>query len=163
MQLDNWHIVQYMNNMLTESSSGTAERSGPDQGALVAVLSAAAELRERLETALVGVGLSVSKFDALDQLIQAGEPLTLGGLAGRLQCVRSNVTQLVDRLEAEGLVKRGSCSEDRRSIRAMVTAIGLERHAAGLEAIRSVQSEVAQRLGQVERARLVELLSAVTG
>ena len=132
-----------MNNTLPEAFPGTSERSGPDQGALVAVLSAAAELRERLENALVAVGLSVSKFDALDQLIQATEPLTLGGLAGRLQCVRSNVTQLVDRLEAEGLVKRGSCT-------------------AGLAAIRSVQGEVARRLGAVQRAQLVELLTAVT-
>src|SRR5215217_9051494 len=132
-----------MNNTLTEVTSSIPERSGPDVGALVALLSAAAVLRERMEAALVLIGLSVSKFDALDQLIRADEPLTLGSLAGRLQCVRSNVTQLVDRLEAEGLVKRGSCSEDRRAIRATVTPVGLERHAAGLEAIRSVQNEVA--------------------
>jgi DNA-binding MarR family transcriptional regulator len=152
-----------MNNTLAEVASSTPERSGPDDGALVAVLSAAAELRERLEAALVVIGLSVSKFDALDQLIRAGEPLTLGALAGRLQCVRSNVTQLVDRLEAEGLVKRGSCSEDRRSVRATVTPFGLERHAAGLEAIRSAQGDIARRLGPVQRAQLVALLSAVTG
>jgi DNA-binding MarR family transcriptional regulator len=152
-----------MNNALPETFPGTAERSGADQGALVAVLSAAAELRERLEAALAAVGLSVSKFDALDQLIQAGEPMTLGSLAGRLHCVRSNVTQLVDRLEAEGLAKRGGCSDDRRAIRATVTPVGLERHAAGLEAIRSVQNDVARRLGPIQRAQLVELLSAVTG
>ena len=152
-----------MNNTLADVTARVPERSGPDEGALVAVLSAATVLRERLEAALVAIGLSVSKFDALDQLIRAGEPLTLGTLAGRLQCVRSNVTQLVDRLEAEGLVKRGSCSEDRRAIRATVTPFGLDRHAAGLEAIRSVQSEVAERLNGVQRAQLVELLSAVTG
>ena len=163
MLLDHDDILQRMNNTLPEGPPQTAERSGPDQGALVAVLSAATELRERLEAALVGVGLSVSKFDALDHLIQAGEPMTLGSLAGRLQCVRSNVTQLVDRLEAEGLVKRGGCTDDRRAIRATVTPVGLDRHAAGLEAIRSVQSEVAQRLGPVQRAQLVELLSAAAG
>jgi DNA-binding MarR family transcriptional regulator len=150
-------------NISVHSSADCAVRSGPDEGALVAVLGAAEELHERLEAALVGVGLSVSKFDAMEQLIQAEEPLTLGGLAGRLHCVRSNVTQLVDRLEAEGLVQRGSCSQDRRAIRARVTPLGLERHAAGLEAIRSVQQDVAQRLGPAERCRLVELLSAVTG
>ena len=152
-----------MNNTLADVTARVPERSGPDEGALVAVLSAATVLRERLEAALVAIGLSVSKFDALDQLIRAGEPLTLGTLAGRLQCVRSNVTQLVDRLEAEGLVKRGSCSEDRRAIRATVTPFGLDRHAAGLEAIRSVQSEVAERLNGVQRAQLVQLLSAATG
>jgi DNA-binding MarR family transcriptional regulator len=148
-------------NYQSETPVARAEHSGPDEGALMAVLGAAERLRERLETALVAIGLSVSKFDALDQLIQAGEPLTLGTLAGRLQCVRSNVTQLVDRLEAEGLVKRGSCTEDRRAIRAKVTPLGLERHTAGLEAIRSVQQEVAQRLGPVQRGQLIDRLSAL--
>jgi DNA-binding MarR family transcriptional regulator len=150
-----------MNYAAESTSSECAERSGPDQGALVAVLSAAEELRERLENALVAVGLSISKFDAMEQLIQAGEPMTLGTLAGRLHCVRSNVTQLVDRLEADGLVQRGSCSEDRRAIRARLTPLGIERHSAGLEAIRSVQSDLAGRLGATDRARLLELLAAI--
>jgi DNA-binding MarR family transcriptional regulator len=125
------------------------------------VLSAADGLRGRLEDALAAVGLSISKFDAMEQLIQAEAPLTLGALAGKLHCVRSNVTQLVDRLEADGLVQRGSCTEDRRAIRARLTPLGLERHAAGLEAIRSVQNDVAQRLGPADRARLIELLSGL--
>ena len=150
-----------MNDLATETP--TSLRSGPDDGALVAVLGAAEELHERLEAALLAVGLSVPKFDAMDQLIRAGEPMTLGSLAGRLHCVRSNVTQLVDRLEGEGLVQRGSCSEDRRAIRARVTPLGLERHAAGLEAIRSVQADLARRLSATDRARLVELLSALEG
>ena len=145
----------------TEASPCCAERSGPDEGALIAVLSTAEELRERLEDALVAVGLSISKFDAMEQLIQAREPVTLGTLAGKLHCVRSNVTQLVDRLEADGLVQRGRCSEDRRAIRAKLTPLGVERHAAGLDAIRSVQKDVARRLGPDERARLTALLGAL--
>jgi DNA-binding MarR family transcriptional regulator len=160
-QLDAGHIFQHMNYLATEARC--AQRSGPDQGALVAVLSAAEGLRERLEDALVAVGLSISKFDAMEQLIQAGEPVTLGTLAGKLHCVRSNVTQLVDRLEADGLVQRGSCSEDRRAIRARLTPLGVERHAAGLEAIRSVQSDVAERLNADDRARLIELLASLEG
>ena len=150
-----------MNYSVAPTRADCAERSGPDEGALVAVLSAAAGLRERLEDALIAVGLSISKFDAMEQLIQAGEPMTLGNLAGRLHCVRSNVTQLVDRLEADGLVQRGSCSEDRRAIRAKLTPLGVARHAAGLEAIRSVQNDVAARLGPTDRARLIELLSTL--
>ena len=138
-------------------------RSGPDDGVLVAVLGAAEGLHARLEAALLAVGLSVPKYDALDQLIQAGEPMTLGSLAGRLQCVRSNVTQLIDRLEAEGLVQRGSCPDDRRAVRARVTPVGLERHAAGLEAIRVVQSDLAERLSPSDRTRLLELLAGLEG
>jgi MarR family 2-MHQ and catechol resistance regulon transcriptional repressor len=155
--------IQSMNeicepNLVTEVGS-----AGPDAGALSAVLDAAERLRERLEGALVGVGLSISKFDAMDQLVSAGEPLTLGDLAARLHCVRSNITQLVDRLEADGLVKRGTCQDDRRAVRAMVTAIGRERHAAGLEAIRGVQRGLADRLDAEDRQRLVRLLSTLIG
>src|SRR4051794_33829256 len=104
-----------MNNTSLEPGIECVTRTGPDDGALIAILEAAEQLEKRLEQTLSGVGLSISKFDALDQLFRSGEPLTLGDLAGRLRCVRSNVTQLVDRLEAEGLVKRGTCSEDRRA------------------------------------------------
>ena len=110
-----------MNEICQPTISQDVAASGPDEGSLAAVLTAADRLKEQLETALVEVGLSISKFDAMDQLVSAHQPLTLGDLAGRLHCVRSNITQLVDRLEAEGLVKRGSCPDDRRAVRAMVT------------------------------------------
>lgn len=135
--------------------------SGPDAGTLVAVLRASEVLEQRLEAALVAVGLSISKFDAMEQLNSCAEPLTLGDLAGRLRCVRSNITQLVDRLEAEGLVKRGSCPADRRSIRAMLTPLGAERYAAGVTAIRGVQAEIADQLSASDRKRLMTLLSAL--
>ena len=150
-----------MNHTLSDSAPGCAVRSGPDEGALIAVLGTAEALERRLEEALMAVGLSVSKFDAMEQLIRAGEPMTLGHLAGQLRCVRSNVTQLIDRLEAEGLVKRGGCTEDRRAVRATLTPLGLERHAAGLEAIRAVQREVAERISPDKRAQLMELLSGL--
>lgn len=152
-----------MNSTAQDASIQCVTRTGPDEGALIAILGAADELEERLEKALEVVGLSISKFDALEQLIQSGEPLTLGDLAGRLHCVRSNVTQLVDRLEAEGLVKRGTCSEDRRAIRAKLTPIGLERHTAGVTAIRAVQQEIADRLDPAQRAELVRLMAVALG
>jgi DNA-binding MarR family transcriptional regulator len=136
-------------------------QSGADSGALSAVLEAADRLQKRLEQALVEAGLSISKFDALDQLMSAREPLTLGDLASQLHCVRSNITQLVDRLEADGLVKRGSCPADRRAVRAKVTPVGEERHAAGVMAIRAVQAELAGKLEASDRVRLVQLLGAL--
>jgi DNA-binding MarR family transcriptional regulator len=152
-----------MNNSTETDAIGCAATDGPDQGTLSAVLRAAERLEDRLEEALGAVGLSLSKFDAMEQLLRADEPLTLGDLAGRLRCVRSNVTQLVDRLEAEGLVRRGTCTEDRRAIRAKVTPVGLERHRAGVAAIRVVQQELADHLGTADRAELVRLLSSALG
>ena len=70
------------------------------------VLHAAHLIEDRMEEALGKAGLSIAKQGALSELVSAGEPLTLSQLAARLSCVRSNMTQLVDRLESDGLVKR---------------------------------------------------------
>ncbi|TMG94648.1 MAG: MarR family transcriptional regulator, partial [Betaproteobacteria bacterium] len=73
---------------------------------------------KRLEDALEKVGLSNAKFGALTHLVEAGEPLSLSECAARMTCVRSNITQLIDRLEADGLVRRVDDPADRRGVRA---------------------------------------------
>src|SRR5688500_4699404 len=99
------------------------------------LIHAAASVNDRLEAALETVGLSVAKQSALTQLATAAEPLTLGDLAALLSCVRSNITGLVDRLEADGLVRRIADPSDRRSIRAELTPLGVEKQALGAEAL----------------------------
>jgi DNA-binding MarR family transcriptional regulator len=88
------------------------------------LLSALHAVEDRLEAALEPRGLSLAKFGALSQLVAAGEPLPLSTLATRCACVRSNITQLMDRLEAEKLVVRAGDPRDRRSVRAELTAEG---------------------------------------
>lgn len=124
-----------------------------------ALLDAASAVQARLDAALDAVGLSLAKYLALRQLAAAGEPLTLGELAARRQCVRSNVTQLVDRLEADGLVRRIDDPVDRRAIRAVLTPLGHEREAAGTEAIGRAQAELAARVPADEREPLRRLLA----
>lgn len=125
------------------------------------LLGAARSIQDRVEKALEGVGLSTAKYQALDQLARADGPIALGELAGCLKCVRSNVTQLVDRLEADGLVQRLAHPEDRRAIRAVLTPLGAERHRAGLAAIREVQVELASRLDRSEQEVLLKALTAL--
>jgi DNA-binding MarR family transcriptional regulator len=73
--------------------------------------------------------------------------------------VRSNITQLVDRLESDGLVARVNDPVDRRAVRAEVTPLGKERFSAGTRAIRAVQSELASRLGEHERETFMKALA----
>jgi DNA-binding MarR family transcriptional regulator len=47
-------------------------------------------------------------------LIEPGRPLPMGRLAETLCCDASNVTGLVDRLEARGLIQRQASAGDRR-------------------------------------------------
>jgi DNA-binding MarR family transcriptional regulator len=131
----------------------------PNQSDLVTSLIHAGKLiEERLGEALASTELSVAKWAAIEQLAQAGEPLALSQLAERLACVRSNATQLVDRLEAEGLVRRAPAPDDRRSIRAELTSEGYRRYQAGREAVRKFAREQLGRYTPKEQALFIELL-----
>jgi DNA-binding MarR family transcriptional regulator len=107
------------------------------------------------------VRLSCAKFEALSVLVSQDRPISLSELAEKLTCVRSNVTQLVDRLEAEGLVKRIDDPTDRRVVRAEVTALGRRRHAAGARVVDAVLRDVAKELSAVDPQVLRRALDAV--
>ena len=126
------------------------------------ILHAAKLIEDRLESRLGDVGLSMAKHSALSRLQEAGEPLTLSQLAERLSCVRSNITQLVDRLEADGLVRRVADPEDRRSVRAELTELGREKQSAGAAELARVQAEIAEQLGQADLVGLESALAAIS-
>ncbi|HEY9229512.1 MAG TPA: MarR family transcriptional regulator [Gemmatimonadaceae bacterium] len=101
------------------------------------------------------------KFAVLTQLVASDGPISLSELAGRLSCVKSNVTQLIDRLEAEGLVQRVDDPSDRRSVRASITAEGTARQAAGAAEVERLHVEFAASVGIEDRQALERLLTAL--
>src|SRR4051812_41696848 len=105
-----------MSDFTSASSAPAQETSGsaPADQPIFSLIGAAHALEDRLEDALGSVGLSSAKYAVLNELVGAGQPLALSELASRLSCVRSNMTQLVDRLEGDGLVQRVQCPSDRR-------------------------------------------------
>jgi DNA-binding MarR family transcriptional regulator len=125
------------------------------------LLGAAHAVEARIENALSPLGLSLAKLTVLGVLVNSTSPLTLGELADRLACVRSNITQLVDRLEGDGLVKRESDPSDRRSIRAVITDSGKERQHAGSIALAHVQEEVTQTLARFDSGHIEQALSTL--
>ncbi len=125
------------------------------------LLQAAHALEARLEAALEGVGLSTPKFSVLSELVAADTPLALSELAARLSCVRSNMTQLVDRLESDGLVRRINCPNDRRSVKAEIADEGRTRQAAGAAVVARLHEEFAASVGSVDRAAVQRMLSAL--
>jgi DNA-binding MarR family transcriptional regulator len=88
--------------------------------------------------------------------------MTLSELADGRKCVRSNITQLVDRLEADGLVRRIDDPADRRAIRAQVTPLGIERFEAGWKAVGDIQTDLASRISTDEQANFLKVLSALS-
>lgn len=128
---------------------------------VVAVLHAARAVENRLEAACSQAGLSMAKFSVLSQLVSAGEPLALGELAERLSCVRSNMTQLIDRLEADGFVRRVSSPTDRRSVKAEISELGRERQGVAAVEVAKVNAEVAGLVEPAHHAALERLSRAL--
>ncbi|MGI8510011.1 MAG: MarR family winged helix-turn-helix transcriptional regulator [Gemmatimonadaceae bacterium] len=143
------------------NSSGPVCSFSDGMKTLGAIMRAAAVIEAYAETRLASVNLSFAKQTALSHLVAAGEPLALSDIAQRLTCVRSNVTQLIDRLEADGLVQRVDHPSDRRMVRAELTPLGRERHAQGEETLRLAQQELMKRVPSKDAARLVELLQGI--
>jgi DNA-binding MarR family transcriptional regulator len=133
----------------------------PADQVLFSLLHAARALEQRMEAALEAVGLSTAKFAALTHLVEAREPLSLSECAARMTCVRSNVTQLMDRLEADGLVRRVDDPTDRRGVKAVVTPLGVERQAAGAKQMATVQKDFAKSLTGVDQGALARALAAI--
>ena len=136
-----------------------AKSGGSGIQAAYALVHAAQAIEDRWQEALAAVGLSTAKQGALTVLVESGEPLSLSELAARLTCVRSNITQLVDRLDAEGLVRRVENPADRRSKKAAITPLGVERQSAGARALERVQRELGSALSGVDLPGLERLLN----
>jgi DNA-binding MarR family transcriptional regulator len=124
------------------------------------IIVAGHRIEDRLESALDDVGLSLAKLNALRHLVEAGEPMPLGQLADKIACVKSNVTQLVDRLENDGLVRRVPDPRDRRSVLAAVTDAGLARYRTGAAALAEAETELLTEFPVEDQQMVTEFLSS---
>jgi len=129
-----------------------------EPGGLFTLLHTAGVASNHVETKLATVGLSLAKLAALKALKGAGESLPLSQLAERLSCVKSNITQLVDRLEADGLVTRADDPRDRRSRLAVMTAAGRKACDAGLSLQDEAERALLSDLSAAERQQLAVLM-----
>jgi DNA-binding MarR family transcriptional regulator len=147
--------------MKTELLTVAPPVHAPRERMMSLFLQTAQAIERRLDEVLEAVELSTPKYSALTKLAEAGEPLALSELAARLTCVRSNITQLVDRLEADGLVRRVEDPKDRRCVRATLTPLGRERQAAGAVRVQALRAVVAEKLVGIEPETLERALAAL--
>ncbi|HOL38283.1 MAG TPA: MarR family transcriptional regulator [Rubrivivax sp.] len=91
-------------------------------------------------------GVSLARFDVLAQVARPPAEPTMGELSRRLKVTKGNITDVVGRLEADGLVERRRDPHDARTQRVRLSARGR----------RLVQAAI-----PVHNARLTELLAAL--
>jgi DNA-binding MarR family transcriptional regulator len=95
-------------------------------------------------------------------LLQLSSPLPMNELAALLACDNSNVTGLIDRLEARALVSRQPSSEDRRVKHVVLTPAGRRLRERLLDRV-GRPTEGLERLSAAEQRQLRDLLRRVLG
>lgn len=81
---------------------------------------------------------TLPRFDVLAALYRAGDGLKMSALSRQLLVSNGNITGIVDRLAADGLVSRVAVETDRRAMRVRLSPKGrraFTRMAAGHEAL----------------------------
>jgi DNA-binding MarR family transcriptional regulator len=87
-------------------------------------------------------GLGVSEYEVLERLAGSDkDERRMQELAEAVYLSQSALSRVVARLEADGLVHRGMCPEDRRGIMACLTDSGRERYEAARPTHRAVLAD----------------------
>jgi DNA-binding MarR family transcriptional regulator len=97
--------------------------SSPAQEAWALISQVFWELRPRMGAVAAEFGLTPPQMFAL-KVLDPDHPIPMRELAAELHCDNSNVTGLIDRLTAQGLVERRDAPHDRRVRMLAVTAEG---------------------------------------
>ena len=102
--------------------------------------------------------ISPPQFDALQYLINDGGELTIGELSTRLYLAPSTISDLVDRLEKNLLVKRIRSIEDRR----IVNVIVLEKAYTLIQEVVNLRCEyIKKALEDIDEHKKLEFISCL--
>lgn len=117
-----------------------------------------AELRERLR---VAYGTTLPRFDVLAALDRAEKGMKMSELSAELMVSNGNVTGIVERLVADGLVMRVSVKGDRRAMLVRLTRKGREDFAEMAMVHKGWVDELLGGIGPDEAGVLIAGLAAM--
>ncbi len=130
----------------------------PPMVAVTSIMRVEQLLLARLNALLKPWELTFSRYEALMLLYYSRRgSLPLGKMGDRLQVHRASVTNVIDRLEAQGLVRRLQHERDRRAVLAEITPRG---RTVAEEATKTLNAERfgTAPLGDAEAQKLFDLL-----
>ncbi len=134
------------------------------QRAWVALGRVSQSVQCHVEDALKEAGFpELSWYTVLWELERAGKPVRPKDLAIPLFILPYQLSRLVDRMEAEGLVKRIQCKEDKRGHMLEPTAKGFALRKAMWAVYAPAMVDAMSRIDDKEALKLAELLNKLGG
>lgn len=132
------------------------EDAAAGMAAITSVMRAQQILLGRVDRVLRPLGLTFARYEVLMLLTFSREgALALSKIGSRLQVHPASVTNAIDRLEAQGLVRRAPHPSDRRATLAEITDAG---RALALKATDALNEQVFSRPG-LAPGRVEQLVS----
>jgi DNA-binding MarR family transcriptional regulator len=134
----------------------------PAQEAMLNLIVAAAHVRDRVDRALAAHGITNGQYNVL-RILRGAHP---GGyprcdIAVRMLERAPDVTRLIDRLEAQGLVERDRSPEDRRLSVTRITPAGLELLGRLDPDVGAVAEYFAERVAPRDRRELSRICEGI--
>jgi DNA-binding MarR family transcriptional regulator len=154
-------------NPPTASNGRAARTSGIDMGMLPDLIGfnlrcAQLTVFQHFSATVGKEEISAPQFGTL-LLIEANPDVSQSAVAQALRFDRSTLVQIIDRLEARGLVARHVSPQDRRSHALRLTGAGRTLLARLKELALAHEAEVAGSLDAAERKQLIALLKKIYG
>lgn len=118
------------------------------------------ELRRRLAAEF---GVTLPKFDVMAALARSGAGMTMTEVSRFLMVSNGNVTGLIDRLVADGLVVRVADKQDRRATLVRLTPRGLRLFSSMAAAHAGWVEEILAGFGRERSEALIGLLDELRG
>jgi len=132
---------------------------GPAHEAVLNLLVAAGQLRERLDTLCAKHDITNGQYNVL-RILRGAQPdgYARCDIARRMIERAPDVTRLIDRLEARGFVERDRSNEDRRRSVTRITVAGLELLERMQAEMETIDRTIDRRLSEAEMLELSRLL-----
>jgi DNA-binding MarR family transcriptional regulator len=123
-------------------------------------LTTAAQLRRAVDEHMAGGGVSLARTKVLRVLVRSG-PVKQARLAEELGLAARSITQAVEAMERDGLVRRTPDPEDRRAKVVTATEEGARALEAGESSGNEILRRVFRRFGPDQLAALEEVLTVI--
>ena len=140
-----------------DNGAATSSRPGSAVLAWLRLVRVFQKVRRASEARFRDFGLSAAQFDVLAQ-VGAAEGSSQQQVADALLLTKSNVCQLLDRMERSGLIERRSAG---RAKRLYLTPVGRRLYADAVPAHERLIAERLSALSPPEQRRLLRLLRTV--
>jgi DNA-binding MarR family transcriptional regulator len=116
--------IRFLNRLMTENNEASKRTDKTPLGILLSLLTSFEVLARYLEVELRRYEASLIRFNIMSTLFTNGGEMTPSEISERVFREKNSITAVINTLERQGVVRREPSSNDRRSVKVVITDKG---------------------------------------